>query len=79
MLCHKTEGSYFVAKICPKSKKIVIVNDYLEPLVNENNLYSRILSFINSIKPNNPTFKNHTDRQTDRQAGWTKSGAVDYI
>ena len=70
MLCHKTEGSYFVAKICHKSKKYVIVNDYRVPLVKENILYSRILRIIKSIKTKPLTFKN----QTDRLAGWLVKG-----
>ena len=70
MLCPKTEGGYFASKICPKSKKIVILNDYLEPLVKQNNLYSRILRMINSIKTKTLHIRiRQTDKQTVRQAG----------
>ena len=69
MLCPKTDGSYFVAKICSMSKKIVIVNYYLVPLVKDYSFYSRILRMSNSIKAKKIPLKvGQTDIQTGRQA-----------
>ena len=69
-------GSYFAAKICSKCIKLVILNDYIEPLVKLNNIYSTFFENDKQHKNKPPIFKNQTDRHTDSQAGWTEAATV---